>query len=412
MTAFDRIEPRLSELLDDLGAPSTPDYFDDMLRATARTRQRPAWSALERWLPMGVIARPLPIRPVPWRLFAIAAAILLLATAALVYVGSTKRVPPPFGPARNGAFAIGTADGDIVTIDLQTGKTSLLIAGTTHDAYPYFLNDGQRMLFDRKTTATDDVAALYIADADGSDGRQLFAADPSTAWVNLSPDGGRALGIDSTTGKGRLVIADIAAGTRTAVDLGLDVMSASWRPQHEQVVVTAKVGGNVTYWVVNADGTGRSQIDAAASAINEPTLSPDGTTLAYTTWEPARVHVTNIDTGGDHPITTGDDVGDVWQSPQFSPDGTHILVNRFVTNSDPVVGRLAVIGADGVVAPMNVGPMTENPLPEALFSPDATQILASYSTLKKTFLFDVDDGEAHELPYIAMVGESWQRQAP
>ena len=67
MTAFDRIERRLPEILDDLGAPNTPDYFDDMLRMTARTRQRPAWSAPERWLPMGVIARPLPFWPVPWR---------------------------------------------------------------------------------------------------------------------------------------------------------------------------------------------------------------------------------------------------------------------------------------------------------------------------------------------------------
>ena len=70
MTAFDRIERRLPELIDELAAATIPDYFDDMLRQTARARQRPAWSGLERWLPMGVIARPLPVRPVPWRAIA------------------------------------------------------------------------------------------------------------------------------------------------------------------------------------------------------------------------------------------------------------------------------------------------------------------------------------------------------
>ena len=66
---------------------------------------------------MGVIARPLPIRPMPWRLIAVVALIgLLAAVASLVYVGSQRRVPPPFGPAANGSLVIGTADGDIVTV--------------------------------------------------------------------------------------------------------------------------------------------------------------------------------------------------------------------------------------------------------------------------------------------------------
>ena len=37
--------------------PRTPDYFDDLLGQTARTSQRPAWTFLERWLPMLEIAR-------------------------------------------------------------------------------------------------------------------------------------------------------------------------------------------------------------------------------------------------------------------------------------------------------------------------------------------------------------------
>ncbi len=65
MTTFDRIEPRLPELIDELAAASVPDYFDDLLRATAGAKQRPAWSSLERWLPMGVIARPRPRRSGP-----------------------------------------------------------------------------------------------------------------------------------------------------------------------------------------------------------------------------------------------------------------------------------------------------------------------------------------------------------
>ncbi len=122
MTAFDRVERHLPELMDELAAAGVPDYFDDMLRTTTQARQRPAWSNLERWLPMGVIARPLPTRPIPWRLIAVAALLVLLAAAALVYVGSRRVVPAPFGLAGNGALLIGTADGDIVTVDPATGR--------------------------------------------------------------------------------------------------------------------------------------------------------------------------------------------------------------------------------------------------------------------------------------------------
>ena len=59
MTAFDRFERAIPELMTELAPSHVPDYFDDLLQQTARTRQRPAWSALERWLPMDVaLARP------------------------------------------------------------------------------------------------------------------------------------------------------------------------------------------------------------------------------------------------------------------------------------------------------------------------------------------------------------------
>ena len=121
MTTFDRFEREIPELMAELAPPRVPDYFDDMLRQAARTRQRPAWSALERWIPMGVIARTQPMRPMPWRLIAIGIALLLLAGAALLYAGSRPHLPAPFGPARNGQILFATLDGEIMTIDPSTG---------------------------------------------------------------------------------------------------------------------------------------------------------------------------------------------------------------------------------------------------------------------------------------------------
>jgi virginiamycin B lyase len=100
MTAFDRIEPRIPELMEEFGPAKVPDYFDDMLRQTARTRQRPAWSSFERWLPKGVIDRTDTIRQVPWRPIAIAAVLIVAAATAVALIAGTERRPPPlpFGP--------------------------------------------------------------------------------------------------------------------------------------------------------------------------------------------------------------------------------------------------------------------------------------------------------------------------
>ena len=56
MMPTDRFERQLPALLEDLAEPRTPDYLDDLLWQTAHTSQRPAWTFLERWLPMADIA--------------------------------------------------------------------------------------------------------------------------------------------------------------------------------------------------------------------------------------------------------------------------------------------------------------------------------------------------------------------
>jgi WD40 repeat protein len=419
MTAFDRIERRMPEVFDDLAAARVPDYFDDMLRQTARTRQRPAWSALERWLPMGVIARPIPIRPLPWRLIPVVALLGLVAAAALLWVGSRPRaLPAPFGLARNGALLIGTADGDIVTVDPMTGRTTPLISGPTADAGPFYSYDGRRFVFDRAPPGSrnyTESSSLYIANADGSEVRELFPGGTgfSFSWL---PNSDRVLITSMVGGKGAISIGNVKDQTTTDIRLDLDVASASWRPNHDQVIVTANAGDKRTFWVVDADGTGLRQIPASEDAIDEPTLSPDGNKLAYAAWPPTaecQIRVVDIDVGDDHAITTEDQDGYVWQTPQFSPDGNHLVVLRFIAHADPAVAQLAIMDvATGSVTVM--GPESGEPQPAAIFSPDATSIVVDYPALKQTWMFDADGQHGHVAPFSAVggAGATWQRLAP
>ena len=67
MTPIDRFERQLPDRLAELAGARTPDYFDDLLAQTARTRQRPAWTFLERWLPMDLATPRAATARIPWR---------------------------------------------------------------------------------------------------------------------------------------------------------------------------------------------------------------------------------------------------------------------------------------------------------------------------------------------------------
>jgi len=118
MNRYDVFERDVTAWLDDAASPRMPDFRDDLLQRTAATRQRPAWSFPERWLPMtAVTAGRRTIRTVPWKTVALLALLVLVLTAAAVFLaGSHPRPAPMLGRAANGLVAY-AADGDIFAVD-------------------------------------------------------------------------------------------------------------------------------------------------------------------------------------------------------------------------------------------------------------------------------------------------------
>ncbi len=114
--SIDRFEQDLPALLAELAPRAKPDYRDDIVRQTARMRQRPAWMFPERWLPVSVMTtRAFAAPPIRWRIVGLVALLLLaLAVGLAVVAGSQRHVPAPFGPAGNGVVAF-EKNGDIFT---------------------------------------------------------------------------------------------------------------------------------------------------------------------------------------------------------------------------------------------------------------------------------------------------------
>ena len=247
---------------------------------------------------------------------------------------------------------------------------------------------------------------------------------PEPAWFDWAPLNDRALLITKTIdGKGRVSIVDLADHTATDLPFDLDVASATWRPNHDQLVVStndlAKTDEVITrhFWVVNADGSGTPRpIRVSQYAINEPSLSPDGTKLAYATWEPfveGRIHVVDIDAGDDHSITTDAQDGYVWLNPQFSPDGTHILVLRFFQSTTR--SQVALLPADRRRVGNRHGPdRPRTRLPIHSSHPTGRRSLPSTRPSSRPGCSTPTASNGHEAPFSAIggAGATWQRRAP
>jgi Tol biopolymer transport system component len=430
MTAFDRFEHQLPELMTDLASAHVPDYFDDMLTRTARTRQRPAWASLERWLPMGVIAQSAFVPPVRWRSIGILVILgLLIAAGALIFVGSRPRLPDPFGPARNGSILYSTSSGDIHSVDSVTGISKALVTGPTYDSSPSFSRGGTTFSFLRNiATGKDD---LYIANADGSNVRPWLEGQDKLSSFEWSPDGTHAaLTYQVADGTFALTILSTDGSPASTLSLDMDVFGKQWRPNGRELVVDGETRGNagLSYglYVVNIDGTGlrpllpRVLFDQRNWFPMSWSMSPDGSQIAYsrrTAERPGRIHILDVDTGVDRPLEfvgTGSQAVFDDLDPVFSPDGKELVLERYSADGQY---RLVVGHVDGRGPVVETGPQFlegENRFDATRnqFSPDGTQILATYNADKTTWILDAKGGSGRKVSWFEDGSLTWQRLAP
>ena len=188
-----------------------PDaLLSQVLTRTAATRRRPGWLVIERWFPMEKTAR---FGAIPRAaIFLVTLGLLALLLAAIA-AGSGPNVPPPYGPARNGAIVYASG-GDIYLADADGTNARAIITGTEDDRYPSFSRDGTRVIFGR---GPDDDLQLMIANADGSGVKQLTTA---VSWGDFLPDGKHAYATHTVDGKMVLTIYDLDAGTSRDLPTG------------------------------------------------------------------------------------------------------------------------------------------------------------------------------------------------
>jgi len=100
----------------------------------------------------------------------------------------------------------------------------------------------------------------------------------------------------------------------------------SWSPDGETIAFTSDRTGTRQIYVMNADGTGQTQLTSGSFA-NAPSWSPDGSKIAFSISSgpagraTAQIYVMNPDGTGITQLTTSTSYADY---PAWSPDGTRI----------------------------------------------------------------------------------------
>lgn len=428
MTTQRRFEQDLPALLTDLYVAGLPDYRDDLVQRIAATSQRPAWTFLERWLPMDFATQPVAAPRLPWRVIGVLAMIgLLLATALAFYVGSRPRLLDPFGVAVNGDIVY-AADGDILVRDTLDAAPRALLSGPTDDHDPYFGPDGQRMYFVRTIDGKD---YLMAAEADGSDVVQLMGTPLRTDAVSFSPDGSAVLTASEVRGIPRLFVVPTDGSGETQIETGGFIpLDASWRPPDgSQILVRGqRPDGTHALLLMELDGSppvdlglpAPEQFDGGSWDFTGAAWSPTGDRFAYNVPEvdprdeniSFRVHLLDVASARDTALPPPSDpsVQDGWAL--FSPDGKTILTHRW-TWGTAGEGWLAVTPADGSGPARNIGPRITGGDRTGLvmtWSPAGDRVLMRTENTREVYSIDPVSGDYERLDWNAANLPDWQRR--
>ncbi len=249
--------------------------------------------------------------------------------------GSSSYVEPTYSAPAAGRIAfVSDRDGntEIYTMAADgSGQTNL-----THEARadtdPSWSPNGRRIAFRSFRAVHSDI---FIMNADGSDVSQLTQDDALDGQPRWSPDGARiAYYSFADRTQGLLWVADVSGRSRAAL-LAASVnqedcaggFPGGWFPDGRHVLFRGGTSNSLQVCSVADDGSDLQVIFGEKNKnASFPTLSPDGTRIAFVYDGDGNPEIYTMDLNGDNLRRVTDDPG-IDNEPAWSPDGQWLAFN-------------------------------------------------------------------------------------
>lgn len=284
------------------------------------------------------------------RLMAIGLAVLACAAIPLLVFSDTHAGAAGNGASRVVFTAIADGDEDIWSMNPDgSGRVNLTPNNPRGDYQADISRDGTLIAYASDIAANE--TEIFVMNPDGSDKRRVTTSAGSNFDPGISPDNKRIVFYSTRDGVRQIYLINLdgAGETRLTHDK-FENRDPAFSPDGRKIIFVSNRGsgdpddpGDWHLYTMNVDGSGITALTSGDSQNGDPTYSPDGRKIVFTSnrdYNP-EIYLMNADGTGVARLTnnTAND-----GHPAFSPDGKKIV---FHSNRDDSVYQLYVIGADG-----------------------------------------------------------------
>jgi len=224
----------------------------------------------------------------------------------------------------------------VVAADLPTAVEQVTQPAESTSVGPISQNTAQGQI--AFASIVDNIAQIFMINADGSDLRQLTHEDKGACSFDWSPDGKQIVYTSPCSEKtiqytnSSLYVLNIESGESSPLPYtpGSDFEPA-WSPNGEEIAFTSTRDGNMQIYVFNLNKLDLKRLTQPdnKSQAHYPTWSPDSSQIVYTVMRTGLLRIWSMAADGSDQhqlLRTGGSFSDYL--PAWSPDGSTLLFSQ------------------------------------------------------------------------------------